>query len=80
MTNEQYIEHEVKLRLHEEMFKLSDKKNVDKFTSIDKRFDKMDSKLNWIIGIVLGWVIAGLAPDYFMKARAWIIKHLKECS
>jgi len=45
MTEERYIEHEVKLRLNDERFK-----------NIDKRFDRMDSKLNWIIGIVLGSV------------------------
>lgn len=54
---EHYIEHEVQIRLHREMFAFSDKKNDEKFNSIDKRFDHLDSKLNWIIGIVLGSII-----------------------
>ena len=43
---EHYIEHEVILRLHDEKFKM-----------IEKRFDHLDNKLNLIIGIVLSSVI-----------------------
>lgn len=57
MTTEQYIEHEVKLRIHQERFKYADEKYADKFNAIDKRFDSMDSKLNWLITIVLGSII-----------------------
>ncbi len=45
-TEENFIQHEVQLRLHDERFK-----------TIEKRFDNLDNKLNWIIGIVLSSVI-----------------------
>lgn len=54
---EHYIEHEVQLRLHEQKFDIADKRNEEKFGAIDKRFDHLDNKLNWIIGIVLGGVL-----------------------
>jgi hypothetical protein len=39
MTNDQYIEHEVKLRVHDVKFKI------------------MESKLNWLISLVVGgWI------------------------
>lgn len=41
-SEENYIAHEVELRVHDEKFK-----------SIEKRFDHLDNKLNIIIGIVL---------------------------
>lgn len=54
---EHYIEHEVQLRLHEQKFNMADKRNDEKFHSIDNRFDRLDNKLNWIIGIVIGGVL-----------------------
>jgi len=63
-SEDHYIEHEVKLRLHSEIFKLNDKKHDEKFMSIDKRFDHMDNKLNWIIGIVLTAVLLPVALHY----------------
>lgn len=45
-TEKSFIEHEVKIRLHDEKFKL-----------IEKRFDNLDTKLNLIIGIVIGSVL-----------------------
>lgn len=54
---EHYIEHEVQLRLHDQKFDMADKRNEEKFNSIDKRFDHLDNKLNWIIGIVIGGVL-----------------------
>ena len=47
MTEEQYIEHEVQLRLHDY-----------KFTNHDKQFNRLESKLNWIISLVVGgWML-----------------------
>jgi hypothetical protein len=54
---EHYIEHEVQLRLHEKKFDMSGKRNDEKFQSIDKRFDHLDNKLNWIIGIIIGGIL-----------------------
>lgn len=45
-TEENYIAHEVELRVHDEKFKF-----------IEKKFDHLDNKLNLIIGIVLSSVI-----------------------
>lgn len=45
-SEENYIAHEVQLRVHDEKFK-----------AIEKRFDHLDNKLNLIIGIILGSVI-----------------------
>jgi hypothetical protein len=46
MTQEQYIEHEVKLRVHEERFGVH-----------HERFCKLESKLNWIISLLVGGMI-----------------------
>jgi len=43
---EHFIQYEVNIRIHDH-----------KFQSFEKRFDRMESKLNWIIGIVLTSVI-----------------------
>lgn len=43
---EHYIEHEVQIRLHDEKFKL-----------MEKKFDHLDNKLNVIIGIILSSII-----------------------
>lgn len=66
MTNftkdtEQYIEHEVQLRLHSEIFNQNDKRYQEKFLSIDKSMDRLDStikhldnKFMLMFSIVLG--------------------------
>lgn len=61
MLDEQYIEHEVQLRLHSERFKFIDEKSEISFKAIDNRMnsfelrlDHMDNKLNVIIGLFLG--------------------------
>ncbi len=43
---ENFIAHEVQLRVHDEKFK-----------TIEKRFDHLDNKLNVIIGIVISGVL-----------------------
>ncbi len=43
---EHYIEHEVRLRLHHELF-----------LQIDKRFDKLESKFNWTMGLIVTIII-----------------------
>ena len=43
MKDEIYIEHEVQLRLHSEIFKIH-----------EKRFERLDSKLNAIITMIAG--------------------------
>lgn len=45
-SEENFIAHEVQLRVHDEKFK-----------SIEKRFDYVDNKLNIIIGIVISGVL-----------------------
>lgn len=47
MTTEEYIDHEVRLRVNDEKFKAHDEK-----------FDRLESRLNWIIGLVVGsWIL-----------------------
>jgi hypothetical protein len=55
MKDEQYIEHEVQLRVHDERFKVQ-----------DERFVRLESKMNWLISLVIGgWLVPiGL---HFMK-------------
>jgi hypothetical protein len=44
MTNEQYVEHEVQLRVMKEVN--------------DSRFKSLESKMNWIITLVIGgWIL-----------------------
>lgn len=44
---EQYIEHEVRLRVHDE-----------KFLSHEKNFERLESKMNWLISLVVGgWIL-----------------------
>ena len=45
-SEENFIAHEVQLRVHDEKFK-----------TIEKRFDHLDNKLNIIIGIVISGVL-----------------------
>ncbi len=42
VTTEQYIEHEVKLRVNDE-----------KFLFMRQEFSRMENKLNWLIGLVV---------------------------
>lgn len=46
MTNEQYIEHEVKLRVMDA-----------RFMALEKAVNHIDSKLNWIIGIFITSIV-----------------------
>ena len=75
---EQYIEHEVQLRLHAEQFKFLDKKNDDKFQIIERDFDdmkttmrhldsKFDTQFKWIIGMFVSSIIIPVVL-HFVKA------------
>ena len=50
---ESYIQHEVRLRFNDE-----------KFVAFEKRFDRMDNKLNLMIGIVCGSIIFPVILHY----------------
>jgi len=51
ITNEQYIEHEVKLRVMKEV-------TGQNFKVHEERFERMELKMNWIIGLVVGgWIL-----------------------
>lgn len=52
-TEQNHIEHEVQLRIHEQ-----------KFTIMEKNLDHMNNKLNWIIGIVVSAVLSPVALHY----------------
>ncbi len=53
-SEESYIAHEVQLRVHDE-----------KFNAIDKRFDHLDNKLNFIIGILMSGVLIPIVLHFF---------------
>lgn len=60
LTNEQYIEHEVKLRVLKE---LNDERflAVDaKFDNIDKRFDRLESKFETAFIMLVGLIITSI--------------------
>jgi uncharacterized membrane protein len=52
-AEENYIHHEVQIRLHDEKFQI-----------IEKKFDHLDHKLNLIIGIALGSLIIPVALHF----------------
>ena len=52
-TEEHFIQHEVQLRI-----------NDHKFDDFEKRMDRMDHKLNLIIGIVIGSIVIPIALHY----------------
>ena len=76
MNQEQYIENEVKIRLHEEnfilmssrtneMFSLLIKNINEKFNSTDKRIDKLNNKFNILCYFILGSVIVPIIMHHY---------------
>ncbi len=53
-SEENYIAHEVQLRLHSEQFKIN-----------DQRFDRLENKLNVIIGIAITSVVLTVLLHWF---------------
>ncbi len=60
-SNEQYIEHEVKLRLHNALFSHLDYK----FTHLETRLDKLEGKFNWMIGLIVSGFFMPMLLKYF---------------
>lgn len=54
MTSEQYIEHEVKIRIQEH-----------KFSILEETIKKLDGKINWLIGIVLTGIVIPVVLHFF---------------
>lgn len=54
MTSEQYIEHEVKIRMQEH-----------KFSILEETMKKLDGKINWLIGIVLTGIVIPVVLHFF---------------
>lgn len=50
MTNEQYIEHEVKLRVLEEV-------NTERYRILNKMMADMNNKFSWMITFIIGSII-----------------------
>lgn len=59
MTQKDYIEQEVKIRLHEALFNHMDYK----FNSLEKRLDKIQGNNKWIMTLL----ISGLALPMLLK-------------
>lgn len=54
MTNEQYIEHEVQLRLLNKTLRINEKQHDKEHQGLDKRFDRLEGKLNAIMTMIVG--------------------------
>ena len=50
MNSEQYIEHEVRLRVMKEI-------TDERFTSHERQFERLESKMNWIISLLVGGMV-----------------------
>lgn len=75
---EQYIEHEVQLRLHSQLLAQNDDKHQERFSSIDRSIDKLessikyleskfDSQFKWIIGMFVSSIVIPVIL-HFVKA------------
>ncbi len=49
-SSEQYIEHEVRLRVMKEV-------TDERFTSHERQFERLESKMNWIISLLVGGMV-----------------------
>lgn len=58
---ENYIEHEVKLRVHDALFNHFDYK----FNHLEKRMDRLDAKFNWTIGLVVSSIFIPMLLKHF---------------
>jgi hypothetical protein len=58
---ESYIEHEVKLRGHDALFKHI----VYKFDKLEGKVDAINGKFNWIIALIISAIIVPIALHYF---------------
>lgn len=54
ITNEQYIEHEVQLRVMDKRFK-----------SVEESIQHIDNKLNWLVALIIGSILLPVALQFF---------------
>ncbi len=54
MTNEQYIEHEVNLRVHSY-----------KFSTLERELHKLDNKITGLYGLIIGSIVIPMVLHYF---------------
>lgn len=64
---EQYIEQEVKIRLHDEKFQIIERDFDDMKTSMRHLDSKFDSQFKWIIGMFVSSIILPVVL-HFIKA------------
>lgn len=61
MNQEQYIEHEVKLRTHDALFN-----HIDyKFQTLEKKVDKLESRINWVVSLIVISIIIPIVLHHF---------------
>lgn len=65
--SEQYIEHEVQLRVHNEKFKIIEKSLDDVKTSVRHLDVKFDAQFKWIIGMFVSSIVIPVI-FHFIKA------------
>jgi len=51
---ENYIEHEVQLRIH-----------TQKFAQLDKHMEKIENKLNWVLGVIVTSIVIPFLLRFF---------------
>lgn len=59
MNEQQYIEHEVRLRVMKEV-------NDEKFSAVGEKFSRLESKLNWLITLVVSGIVIPIVL-HFLK-------------
>lgn len=57
IQQEQYVEHEVRLRVHDALFQ-----HIDyKFDKLEKKVDGINSKFNWVIASIILSILVPVA-------------------
>lgn len=59
MNEQQYIEHEVRLRVMKEV-------NDERFSAVGEKFSHLESKLNWLITLVVSGIVLPIVL-HFLK-------------
>ena len=62
---DQYVEHEVKLRVMKEV-------NDERFSNIDKRFDRLESKFDMGFIVLVSLILSSIIFPIVFHALKWI--------
>jgi len=59
MSTENYIEHEVRLRVMKEV-------TDERFSGFTKQFERLESKMNWVISLLVGGIMLPIFLHFTM--------------